>query len=40
MEKTEYMLLGCARFIGPLQQIKLDEAVINLNWLTQKYVLV
>ena len=28
--KTEYMLLGCARFIGPLQQIKLDESVIKL----------
>ena len=23
--KTEYMLLGCSRFIGPFQQIKLGE---------------
>jgi hypothetical protein len=28
--KTEYMLLGCAQFVGPLQQIKLDESVIKL----------
>lgn len=27
--KTEYMLLGCARLIGPLQQIKLAESNIE-----------
>lgn len=28
--KIEYMLLGCACFIGPLQHIKLGETIIKL----------
>ena len=28
--KTEYMLLGCSRFIGPLQKIKLGDSNIKL----------
>jgi hypothetical protein len=28
--KTEYMLLRCSRFIGPLQQIKLEDSTIKL----------
>ena len=28
--KTEYMLLGCSRFIGPFQKIKLEDSNIKL----------